>query len=1405
MAYSFLHNCEGHSSSRLRHCWILILILFCDRHCAQVDLTIKPTTYQDNSLLVSNGSFFPNSTINMSKARRSVVPSSSSFNSQSSSTANLTLLLMKTSFPRMNSEIKKNSFVPHQVFNLNDTNPINSSLRFLHNVVGSGVGSKPAVILTTRSSTTMASSPVQIKDQPDVILSKSRTLRNVRRNRKLIQSGANTTGSNALLSSDGRKILTILGLFEFNYITKTPLGLRRRDNGESERAAAQMALDDVNGNDKILSGYKLVQITNDTQCDPGTGVDAFFHALYSQKNSTKIIALLGTACDEVTERVSKVATHQRIVQVSFGSTSPSLSDRSEFPFFYRTVAPVSSHSEAIIELISHFNWDTVSFFTENENRYSMPVNHHLMKDMEEKGNITCKATLTFSLSDLQDQLDVLNESDSRIIIASFGIDIAPKVFCEVFKRNMFGPDFAWIWIGKPETIWWKDDTTTFSRFDFPSSFSSSRSRRLRTRDGNPSHVETQTRHAYNINNNIDNDTNYSPSSDSEVNGKTGANQYNLSRLRTKGVHGSRGDREEGRSTRKPSIKSELECSLKELTIAIENTLVVDRFNILDNARLSDFGLHGRQVNIAQNLIGEKLVFQLQPSVLSMFKHSSVAPSTDLIGLKTTESFGTRLRERMQMEKRLLMNPVSMDKDSINKTSISTLLTTSFAPESYDAIWAIAMGLEKLVEKHNYSLEKFNYMDNHFSNLLNDEIGKLKFTGISGPITFSGSDRIGITSFMQVQGGNLRQVGLFHPDREENKLELCSNDFHPLSQCWTIKWPGNQVPISRREFRTKLIRVEHSLYLIVAAVAFLGILLASAFLAFNLYYRKLKQMLKDTQLILLVMLLLLIDVIIVTSWAVVDPMHRHLQNLTLQKDVSDRSVVYQPQIEVCRSQHGHIWLSAMYAYKALLLVVGIYMSWETRHVKIHVLNDSKNIAYCVYIVVLTSVLAVSLANLVSERVTLSFVSVTSLILTSTTVTLCLLFLPKIHAIKTGGHKGDPVVESMGLKIEFNTRRLVVEDAKELMFRAEVQNRVYKRQIEAIDVEIWRLENLLLCSSHSSVASLDNNTNKSGKELPRDSKDSVSADRAEDMDSSEETSEIYTVLLHGPRFIVPISVLNFQNPNATLDPSSWSSKSKIRESGATLQPPPPPPRSSWPNVRSLLASSGNGLITKIRFKSEPKLLIDEPPCRVTKTCEMMETGGHVNININPELLLSPRVTFGGSDDSFGIGDDSGKSNISISKGKGSSRKSSNTSAGFSGSGGTNKKSFLTLLKQPFVYFSGMVRSGACSASPILTKKQKNGDHFRDETGGSDDEDEPQVFQLHVPRDSIRKKFNSVPDLWAVRTSPILHHYPKKTSIISDSVMDNSNLRYIMEANQPWNKLSSSSPVLKLTVTSDASPYL
>jgi gamma-aminobutyric acid type B receptor len=67
------------------------------------------------------------------------------------------------------------------------------------------------------------------------------------------------------------------------------------------------------------------------------------------------------------------------------------------------------------------------------------------------------------------------------------------------------------------------------------------------------------------------------------------------------------------------------------------------------------------------------------------------------------------------------------------------------------------------------------------------------------------------------------------------------------------------------------------------------------------------------------------------------------------------------------------------------------------VKIPALNDSQYIGMSVYSVVITSGIVVVLANLISERATLAFVTITALILASTSTTLCLLFVPKVKLI------------------------------------------------------------------------------------------------------------------------------------------------------------------------------------------------------------------------------------------------------------------------------------------------------------------------------------------------------------------------------------------------------------------------
>ena len=104
----------------------------------------------------------------------------------------------------------------------------------------------------------------------------------------------------------------------------------------------------------------------------------------------------------------------------------------------------------------------------------------------------------------------------------------------------------------------------------------------------------------------------------------------------------------------------------------------------------------------------------------------------------------------------------------------------------------------------------------------------------------------------------------------------------------------------------------------------------------------------------------------------------------------------PVLEICQSQRITIWLGAVYAYKGLLLLFGIFLAWETRKVKIPALNDSHYIVVCVYNVVIMSVLAVVVSNLLSQGkfLTTAYVLVTMCIFVTTTATLCFLFVPKV---------------------------------------------------------------------------------------------------------------------------------------------------------------------------------------------------------------------------------------------------------------------------------------------------------------------------------------------------------------------------------------------------------------------------
>ena len=74
-------------------------------------------------------------------------------------------------------------------------------------------------------------------------------------------------------------------------------------------------------------------------------------------------------------------------QISAGATSPSLSDRNHFRYFFRTVAPDHSHNDARAVLFKHYGWSHVGTLSENTESYALAMNE-LVRVLGKHHNIT---------------------------------------------------------------------------------------------------------------------------------------------------------------------------------------------------------------------------------------------------------------------------------------------------------------------------------------------------------------------------------------------------------------------------------------------------------------------------------------------------------------------------------------------------------------------------------------------------------------------------------------------------------------------------------------------------------------------------------------------------------------------------------------------------------------------------------------------------------------------------------------------------------------------------------------------------------------------------------------------------------------------------------------------------------
>ncbi|XP_019751514.1 gamma-aminobutyric acid type B receptor subunit 2 isoform X1 [Hippocampus comes] len=415
--------------------------------------------------------------------------------------------------------------------------------------------------------------------------------------------------------------------------------------------------------------------------------------------------------------------------------------------------------------------------------------------------------------------------------------------------------------------------------------------------------------------------------------------------------------------------------------------------------------------------------------------------------------------------------------------------------AYDGIWVIAKTLTRVMhllrEKQRQSGHPNFTVDNHeVGKMVLDVMNETNFFGVTGQVMFRNGERMGTIKFNQFQEGHEVKVGEYNAIADV--LNLINN---------SIRFQGVEPPKDQTFVHSQRRHINVPLYSILSTITILGMLMAGAFLFFNIknrnhrlikmsspYMNNLiilggmlsyasiflfgldggfvsdkefqtlctvrtwilivgyttafgamfaktwrvhaifknvkmkKKIIKDQKLLIIVGGMLLIDLCILICWQIVDPLKRTVEEYSLEADPHDRDIAIRPFLEHCESTHMTIWLGIVYAYKGLLMLFGCFLAWETRNVSIPALNDSKYIGMSVYNVGIMCIIGAAVSFLTRDQPNVQFCIVALVIIFCSTITLCLVFVPKLITMRTNP---DAATQNRRLKFTQNQKK---EDSK-----------------------------------------------------------------------------------------------------------------------------------------------------------------------------------------------------------------------------------------------------------------------------------------------------------------------------------------------------------------------------------------
>jgi ABC-type branched-subunit amino acid transport system substrate-binding protein len=101
----------------------------------------------------------------------------------------------------------------------------------------------------------------------------------------------------------------------------------------------------------LPAGFRLKPVIINSGFHPSRAVDAVLEA-----RTEGFVALVGPSRSEVALPVATIGHALHWPMVSYGATCASLSDRKQFPYFFRTAPTLGSSGRGMAGVIKHYGW-----------------------------------------------------------------------------------------------------------------------------------------------------------------------------------------------------------------------------------------------------------------------------------------------------------------------------------------------------------------------------------------------------------------------------------------------------------------------------------------------------------------------------------------------------------------------------------------------------------------------------------------------------------------------------------------------------------------------------------------------------------------------------------------------------------------------------------------------------------------------------------------------------------------------------------------------------------------------------------------------------------------------------------------------------------------------------------------